>query len=243
MSSFFSIITVAFNSEKTIEDNILSVKNQSFQNYEHIIIDNNSTDLTEKIVNTNKHDKLYYLREKDFGIYDAMNKGIKLAKGKWIHILNSDDYYYSKNCLQIASESLIQGQLNYFKLAFVKKNKSLISIYSWKYNQFNMNIRASIPHPTMIISKKQYNKIGLFNIKYKIASDHDLTLRMCKIFKPVEHKSILVNMREGGVSRTKPLIVASEFRDVTIANGFNFIFAYIIFFYRFIKFKLFINEK
>jgi glycosyltransferase involved in cell wall biosynthesis len=243
MECFISIITVTFNSEKTIEDNILSVKRQNFNNYEHIIIDNLSTDLTADIIIKNTHKKLMYLREKDTGMYDAMNKGINLAKGKWIHILNSDDYYHSDNVLMKASNCLRANSLNYFKLNFVTKNKLFIRNYSWVYNSFFMNIRASIPHPTMIIEKKQYHSIGVFDLGYKIASDHDFTLRMCKKYKPFQHDLTLVNMRDGGVSRNNPILVAKEFRDVTIKNGFNFIFAYTIFFYRFLKFKIFVNDK
>ena len=242
MNPLFSIITVAFNSEKTIQDNILSVKNQNFKNYEHIIIDNLSYDSTEKIIKQNHYERLIYLREKDSGIYDAMNKGIQLSRGKWIHILNSDDYYFSNSVLKNASTCLVSNRLNYFKLTFVKKNKSFIKNYSWKYNKFQMYLKASIPHPTMIISKEQYSLMGVFNKKYKIASDHDFTMRMSNKYKPLEHDFTLVNMREGGISRTNHLLVASEFRDVTINNGFNFILAYALYFYRYLKLRLFINE-
>lgn len=237
MNCYFSIITVAFNSEKTIEDNIISVRNQKFKNYEHIIIDNLSSDSTKEIIIKNKYKNIIYIRENDLGIYDAMNKGIIKAQGKWIHILNSDDYYSNNDALLIASKKLEKSKLNYFKITFVNKNKSFIKNYSWKYNKFLMNVRANIPHPTMIISKDQYNDIGLFNLKYKIASDHDLTLRLCKKYTPIEHNYFLVKMREGGISRTNPILVAREFRDVTINNGFNFVLAQLIYLYRYIKFK------
>ena len=98
-----SIVTPTFNRYKEIQKNIKSVKNQTYRNKEHIIVDNMSDDGTYKIIENYKKRADYpvvYIREPDKGIYNAMNKGIKAAKGQWIHILNSDDYYYNNKTLE-----------------------------------------------------------------------------------------------------------------------------------------------
>ena len=98
-----SIITVVKNNEKFIEKNILSVINQTYKNYEHIIVDGNSSDGTLKIINKYRNKISKIISEKDDGLYDAMNKGIKNATGDIISILNSDDYYY-ENALNIVKK-------------------------------------------------------------------------------------------------------------------------------------------
>ncbi len=117
MSPFFSIITVCLNSEKTIETTIKSVIDQSFTDFEYIIIDGKSSDKTLEIIEKYKDSRIKIISEKDKGIFDAMNKGVSLSKGKWIHILNSDDYYYSKNSLVNASKFLDEKN-NYFTDVF-----------------------------------------------------------------------------------------------------------------------------
>ena len=93
VNPYFSIITVCYNSEKTIERTITSLRNQSYQNFEYIIIDGGSTDSTLEIIKKNLDVVSILVSEKDEGIYDAMNKGIDLASGEIIGIINSDDWY------------------------------------------------------------------------------------------------------------------------------------------------------
>ena len=100
--NYISIITVVLNGEKTLERTIKSVINQSYKNFEHIVIDGGSTDGTIKILKKYSKKISYWKSEKDKGIYDAMNKGIKKSKGNIIGILNSDDYYL-KNALKIVN--------------------------------------------------------------------------------------------------------------------------------------------
>ena len=106
MKPFYSIITVCYNSEKTISDTIKSVLNQSYQNFEYIIIDGNSKDETINIIKSFKDNRIKFYSEEDDGIADAMNKGINRSNGIWIHILNADDCYYSKDALLDSSKLL-----------------------------------------------------------------------------------------------------------------------------------------
>ena len=102
--TFFSIIIATYNSEKTIKDCLNSIKKQSFKNYELVVIDNLSSDKTIKIVRNFKFNKVKIIIEKDNGIYDALNKGIKNSSGKVISILHSDDLYYNQNVLKTVYE-------------------------------------------------------------------------------------------------------------------------------------------
>ena len=117
-----SIITVTKNSEKYLEKNILSIHNQSYKNYEHIIIDGGSTDKTLDIIHKHKKKIKYFISEKDKGLYDAMNKGIKKSSGHIIGILNSDDIYY-KDALKIVNK--------YFK-RYLKIDFLFGSVYKYK---------------------------------------------------------------------------------------------------------------
>ena len=103
MEPLITVITVCFNSEKTIINCLESVKSQTFKNYEHLIIDGNSSDKTVEIIKNFNNEKIRLISEKDDGIYDAMNKGLKNSRGKILGILNSDDMFYS--CLLYTSPS------------------------------------------------------------------------------------------------------------------------------------------
>ena len=127
----FSIITVTKNSEKYLKENIQSLKKQVYKNYEHIIIDAKSTDKTKKILKKYKT-SLRILSENDNGIYHAMNKGIRLASGDVIGILNSDDYYYPE-ALKIINDYFQKNpKLDFIFGTTIKYNKIISGFYPWK---------------------------------------------------------------------------------------------------------------
>ena len=126
-----SIITVTKNSEKYLEKNILSINKQKYKNYEHIIIDGQSTDKTIDIINKNKNKIKYFISEKDNGLYDAMNKGIKKSSGDIIGILNSDDVYYNE-ALNIVNKYFNKYKNLDFLFGSVYKHKLLYGYYPKK---------------------------------------------------------------------------------------------------------------
>lgn len=193
-----SIITVCLNNEKTIEDTIQSVLKQTYKNIEHIVIDGMSTDSTLSILN--KYNHLKVVSEKDNGLYDAMNKGIKLATGDVIAILNADDILANENIIQNIVNSfddktdIVYGNVKYCNDDFTRTIRNFISGEK-KDNTFNP------AHPSMYVRKEIYEKIGLYDTKYKIASDYDFMIR-CNITN-VNYKYIdecFVLMRYGGKS-------------------------------------------
>lgn len=178
----FSIITVCFRSSKTIERTFLSVLEQSFTNYEYIVIDGGSDDGTVDVIKEyetlfkNKGIVFRWISEPDKGIYDAMNKGIKMANGEYIALLNSDDSYEC-DALKNVSEAIGNnpGYDVYHGLLRIWKGDSVIKIIG---SEISVLKERMIEHPTCFISNKAYSNYGLYSLKFKLASDYDLIARM-----------------------------------------------------------------
>ena len=202
-----SIITVSFNSQSTIRQTIDSVFSQDYQNKEHILIDGKSKDWTLEIVEFCKEKLDYFISEDDDGIYDAMNKGIKVATGDIIGILNSDDFYPDNNVISKVAEvfnktkcDCLYGDLVYVKSTFARK-----VVRYWKsgnYTKKRIKQGWMLPHPTFFVRKKIYEKYGLYDTKLKSAADYEMILRLLYIRKlKVEYiPQIMVKMRLGGKS-------------------------------------------
>ena len=171
-----SIITVCLNSEKTIEETILSVLNQTYQNIEYIIIDGGSLDGTKKIIDKYKDKISYYISEKDEGLYFAFNKGINLVKGQMFGFVNSDDIL-----LPGAIETLVKyyNKNNNIDFIFgsVKKHWGILHGYKpWKI-KYSWGFYSS--HSTGFFIKKEAAKIvGPYNTNYKLSADYDYFYRM-----------------------------------------------------------------
>ncbi len=169
----FSIITVCLN-QKKILNNIKSLQKQTYKNFEHIIIDGGSKDETLDIIKKNSKSIDFWISQKDKGIYDAMNKGIKKAKGKIIGILNADDVYY-KNALKIVKKYFEQNRID-FLFGTVKKEKILCGFrpekISWKFNIYSAHSGG------FFITKKAQFKVGLYDLRFKYSSDRDFIYRM-----------------------------------------------------------------
>ena len=202
-----SVITISYNSAHTIAETIQSVLRQDYEEVEYIIIDGQSTDNTDKIIKSYCNRISKYLREKDSGIYDAMNKGIQHATGDIIGFLNSDDLYARDNILSKVIQIFKENNIDscYGDLVYVDvKNKNKVIRY-WKSSCFKrrkFHFGWMPPHPTFFVKKKIYHKYGLFNTDFNIASDYELMLRF--LFKNgiSTHyiPDVLVKMRIGGVS-------------------------------------------
>lgn len=204
-----SIITVCYNSEQTISKTIKSVLNQSYSNIEYIIIDGDSKDSTKAIISKYVHDapiKIRFFSEKDKGIYDAINKGINIATGDIIGILNSDDIFFDNHVVsKIANLFHLYNDLDSIvgDIIFVKSNDSVHRIYSsknWTPKQFEWGMMP--PHPTFYCKKSIYEKYGLYRLDFKIASDYELMMRFLLINK-ISYRYlpfVFVKMSLGGVS-------------------------------------------
>lgn len=202
-----SIITVVFNGEKTIKDTIDSIQDQSFKNIEHIIIDGGSTDDTVNIVKSYGDKISKFISEKDDGLYDAMNKGINLASGNIVGILNSDDLYINEFTIEKITHEFLQKGCDsvYGDLVYVKENNTEKVIRYYDSSNFNPNKFAYgwMPaHPTFFVKRDIYMKYGLYRTDLKLESDFDLLLRFL-LLKKISYSYIrepLVKMRIGGAS-------------------------------------------
>lgn len=203
-----SIITVVYNNVLTLETAIQSVLSQNYKYIEYIIIDGGSTDGTLDILNKYRNSINKIVSEPDKGLYDAMNKGISLATGDIIGILNSDDLYQDQNVISDVADEFVKNpeiDMLYGDLVYVKQENSDKIVRNWKskkyYNKFFEDGNVP-PHPSLFLKAQVYKKAGLFNLNYKLAADYEFMLRVFKLydFKPLYVNRLMVRMRLGGAT-------------------------------------------
>ena len=205
-----SIITATYNSGKTLRDTIESVLRQSYTDYEYIVKDGGSKDDTLEIVKAYAPkfgDKIKAISEPDQGIYDAMNKGIQMATGDVIGILNSDDFYTSANALQVIADTFANNDIDatYGDIHFVNDDdlSKCVRYYSSAiFRRSFMRFGLMPAHPSFYCKKAVYEKYGSFDTSYKVAADFENLLRIIYVGN-IKTKYIpkdFVTMRTGGAS-------------------------------------------
>jgi len=200
-----SIITPVLNSKETIEFTIKSILGQTYKNIEYIVIDGRSTDGTLDIINKYRDRIAKSISEPDRGMFDGMEKGIKLATGDIIGILNSDDVYTSNNVIKTVVKTLEEKRVDccWGDLVFVDRNEIDKIIRYWKSSEYmkgKFKKGWMPPHPTFFVKKWVYEKCGGFNLDLPISADYELMLRFLEKFKikSCYIPQILVKMRMGG---------------------------------------------
>jgi glycosyltransferase involved in cell wall biosynthesis len=195
-----SIITVTYNSEKTLERTIQSVINQTYKDIEYIIIDGGSTDKTIDIIKKYENKIDYWISEKDNGIYDAMNKGIKVAKGDYIGLLNSDDWLELNAIEKIVNTIQNNKDIDiiHANVRYIKKNSQ--KIYKPKLNKSAFLWHGmSYYHPTYYVRREVYKEL-LYDDKYKLLADYKFTLECFKRkYKFYYLDEVITNFSAGGV--------------------------------------------
>jgi putative glycosyltransferase len=202
-----SIITIAFNSAQTIRDTITSVLSQSYSNIEYIIIDGASNDATVQIVREYEplfNGRLKWVSEPDEGLYDAMNKGVKMATGDVIGILNSDDLLYDSNVLRDIALAFDENTDALFgNLYFVKSDDVHCIVRAWKGSTYSSFKKGWHPaHPTFYVRREVYEKYGVFDTSFDVSADFELMLRFIEKNR-IRTKYLdryMVKMRMGGES-------------------------------------------
>lgn len=208
-----SIITIAYNSAATIEDTIQSVLSQDYPEVEYIIVDGASTDKTLSIVDRYADRIAHFISEPDKGIYDAMNKGVQLATGDVIGILNSDDFYADTRVLSdVASrfgaertDSAANIDALYADLVYVDREKGDKVVRYWKAGPYRPNSfrRGWMPpHPTFFVRRACYERYGLYSLDLRSAADYELMLRFIHKhgIKLAYLERVITHMRIGGES-------------------------------------------
>jgi len=203
-----SIITVSYNSAETIRDTIESVLEQSYKDIEYIIVDGNSKDETMAIVTSYGDKVTKVLSEPDKGIYDAMNKGVALATGDIIGILNSDDFYETNNAIEDIVDHFkanIEAEVVFGDVVFVEPsnlNKIVRYYSSKKFKAAKLRFGWMPPHPATFIKKSVYDQYGLYKLGYKISADYEMFVRLLMVAKVKFSRidKVIVRMRSGGAS-------------------------------------------
>lgn len=165
-----SIITVNYNDAKGLERTIASVINQTSLEFEYIVIDGGSTDSSLEVIKKYQNKINYFVSEKDSGIYNAMNKGIKVAKGEYLFFLNSGDHFFNQDVIKKISYFLQQRDLIYFNIEIKDTNRSKIVSYPdvLRFSDFYL---GGICHQSVFIRKTLFETVGLYDEELKIVSD------------------------------------------------------------------------
>lgn len=217
----FSLITINYNNAKHLGKTLESVRDQTYTDYEYIIIDGGSTDGSVEIIRDfQKHfleSRYRYISEKDNGISDAMNKGLKLAKGDLIGIINSGDYYH-KDALSIVKEEYANKPFDLFYGDTIKVTEddsfySYTKAIAWK----NLYIGLPFMHSSCFIPKRVYERIGGFSEEYKIAMDIDILFKVGYNFSRVGYANKLISyQRIGGISHQKAIKGMEEYKTIAL---------------------------
>ena len=248
-----SIITATFNSAKTLKDTIQSVLRQTNKDFEYLIIDGGSTDETIDIVKSYESEfsgRLKWVSEKDQGIYDAMNKGIKMASVDVVGILNSDDYFTSDDILQTVDNAFKSHEIDaiYGDIHFIRDGnpQKCVRYYSSRmFRPFWLRFGFMPAHPSFYCKREVFEKAGLYSLDYKIGADYEM---MVRLFKRHKIKSLYVNkdfvtMRTGGASnnnvRSRLTLIEEDVKACRV-NGIytNRFFIMLKFLYKIFEFRI-----
>ncbi|MDR2496780.1 MAG: glycosyltransferase [Tannerellaceae bacterium] len=217
-----SVITVVYNGATTLEQTMLSVINQTYQNIEYIIIDGGSNDGTVDIIKKYEKHLAYWISEPDKGIYDAMNKGIAKAKGEIIGLINSDDWYETDSIESVVTAfkknetEIVHGNI---RLIDEGRNKSVVCVPVKDLTQIRYK-GMILWHPSFFVHKNVYANVGKFNINNLVASDYEFTLKSYLSGVKFHYiNRIITNFRLGGVSDRKILLGFAECRRIAIRYG------------------------
>lgn len=192
-----SIVTIVMNGEKHIERTIKSVIGQTYSNIEYIIIDGGSTDNTLEIIKKYEDHIAYWISEKDKGISDAFNKGVKACTGELVGIINADDWYEPETIEKVVAH-FEEGDIFYGNNQYWKGESK---DYLFKANHHYLDREMTVNHPAVFVKKELYDKHGLFNLDFKCAMDYELLLRFYTAgAKFVYLDELLTNMQSEGVS-------------------------------------------
>ena len=229
----FSIITVVLNDVKNIEKTILSVKNQTYKNYEHIIIDGKSSDGTVELIKKYSKTVNLYVK-KDKSLYQAINRGIKKSKGAIIFLIHSGDIFGDKNILKKVNRifkkklDILSGNIQFYK----EEEQKIVRDWTIKLNKFNNINFFKVPHTSLFIKKNLFNKIKNYSTNYKISSDLDFLIKLSKLRSNFYYfNQNIIYMKTGGLSTSVNKIMLRYKEDIKILYkhfGLFFLFMFIL---------------
>ena len=227
-----SVITVCYNSAETIGHTLRSVREQTYENIEHIVVDGGSTDNTLEVVAAEGKHVANLVSEKDNGIYDAMNKGIALSSGEVIGFINADDFYASPNVLKDIAKVFEKDGLDscFGDLCYVSQSDPTRIVRYWRSKNFasgSFEAGWCPPHPTFFVRRSVYRRLGGFDLSFKIAADFELMARYLEVagITSCYIPRVIVKMRLGGTTNrnlTNIVKQNSEIRQALRKLGLKF---------------------
>ncbi len=231
-----SIITVTLNSEVYLEETIESVLSQPYKNFEYIIIDGGSTDGTLDIIEKYADKLAYWISEPDNGMYHAMNKGIAVAKGEIIGIINADDYFYPDAFQKVVDAFRGQSLEDHIFWGDMVHKGQVIK--GWR--EHNLFRGAFAPHPGMFCPSAVYGKVGVYCENYKILGDYDFMYRAVHKFgvKPIYLPENIAFFREGGWASQNITASFLEEMKIKISNGQNRFKAFFTYMVKIIRYRI-----
>ena len=218
LSPSISVITVVRNGASVIADCIDSVLAQPIEDLEYIIIDGASTDGTLEIIQRYGDRISVCISEPDRGLYDAMNKGLRLARGRYIHFLNADDRYVAPDALTSLLPQLDESTVCYGAMIYQEEDgrqRRLGSPFSWEREL----VESHVPQPTLFVPTRMYREVGEFDLKYCISADYDMVLRLAKRFPVRFIEQPVTLMMAGGISYAQMGRTFKESARVSISHG------------------------
>jgi glycosyltransferase involved in cell wall biosynthesis len=224
MSPYFSIVIPTFNSGNQINTALRSILDQSYDSYEILIVDGLSTDATVSIAESYNNEKIIINSEKDKGIYDAMNKAIKIANGQWLYFLGSDDSLFDKNVLKEVYDAskdypcdVIYGDVS---------SSRFNGLYDGEFDKTKI-LKKNICHQAIFLNRTAFLKVGKFNIEYKVYGDWDHNIRWF-FSKKIVHKYVdltIANYADGGFSSTSQDLLYQKHQAINHAIHSNGIYS------------------
>lgn len=224
-----TIITATFNSSKTIAETLKSVAAQNHRDIEHIIIDGGSTDGTQALVALHKSRDAHLISEPDDGIYDAMNKGLRLATGDYVGFLNGDDTLATPSAIEdiVDAATRTDADALYGDLVYVDPSRRRPLVRYWRtgtYSPSALRLGWMPPHPTLYIHRRTIAEIGQFDSHLRIAADYEYMLRLFadSTRRTTYIPSVLVRMRTGGASnRSLRAMLRKSREDLLVLRRHN----------------------
>ena len=213
-----SVITVVRNAVSHIGECIESVLAQKIERLEYIIIDGVSTDGTIDVIRSYGDCITHFVSEPDNGLYDAMNKGLSIASGKFIHFLNADDRYAEADSLRKLLPKLNTDFICHAQMIYVDEvgNKRLLGK---PYNRLQELKASHMPQPVMFVPRSMYKTVGIFDINYQIAADYEMVLRLTQYFETCYIPQPVTIMKAGGISFQRPDLAFKESMYVARIHG------------------------
>jgi len=217
-----TILTASLNSEKTIDKSLRSVRNQSFQELEQIIVDGSSGDRTIEIIK--QHEKLFNLTwqsEPDNGISEALNKGLKLSKGKYIYVLGADDYFVDSDVLGRIYETIKNERYDIFSLPVIFNHPARGKLYSKPLRiKAWHRFRNTLPHQGVFVHRRLFDRVGNFNEQYNIAMDYDFFYRAILAGCSIKYLDMPIALVGGtGLSSIKPFLINRLREEIQIQKS------------------------